>query len=694
MGVLFFAHVFGGLRSMPESPSYDLSDYPIPAISLINNVKIGIFRSTTGPGRFLFANPAMLQIFGYGSFAEFKKIEVIDLYISPSDRNAVLEEVMTGGSIRNRELPMKKMDGTPIWCSVTITAEYGDDRHIKWLDGVIEEVTSRKRMQEEQLGAIAELETRVRDRISDLVNNNALLMMEITERKRVEEKLREQKQFLEVLLDTIPSPVFYKDICGVYQGCNEAFEKYMGRRKEEVVGKTDYDLAPRELADKYSSMDHTLFESPDIRDFETSFTDAEGVRHDVIIIKAPYFKSDGNVGGIIGVMMDVTDRRKYEEERLKIDKLESLGVLAGGIAHDFNNIITGIMGNISLARMFIDTTHKAAKSLLAAEKASQRAAGLAHQLLTFAKGGVPIKKAIKLQEILKESVSFIMRGVNVQEVLEVPDSLHTVNADEGQISQAFGNIVLNGVQSMPDGGVLKIGGFNVFLGKKNHLGLPEGNYVRIDFEDQGCGIPAENLKKVFDPYFTTKEKGTGLGLSSAFSIMVRHGGYIDLHSILNIGTTFSCYLPACGDSVPAVEMESDTLITNPAVGGAVLVMDDDEMIREITSEILEYLGYNATLCARGEEVIELYRQAREAGHPFFAVIMDLTIPGGMGGKEAAQNILALDPEASLIVSSGYSNDPVLANYEEYGFCGVVIKPYQAIELYNVMDKIKRCHLTK
>ncbi len=552
-----------------------------------------------------------------------------------------------------------------------------------------ENADERNKLQEEQQSAIDELEMRVRERIADLEDANELLTAEIAERKRFEEKLREQYHFLEVLINAIPSPVFYKDAKGIYQGCNRAFEQYMGRSRGEIIGKSDYDMAPRELADKYHAMDQALFNNTGIEDHETYFVDADGKAHNVIIIKAAYHKTEGTIGGVIGIMLDVTDRRKLEEEQLKMEKLESLGVLAGGIAHDFNNILTGILGNISLARVFLDPSHKSHTQLEKAEKASQRAAELAHQLLTFAKGGVPIKKTVKLRDIVNESVSFILRGSNVHGVVDVPDSLHAVEADEGQISQAFGNIILNAVQAMPSGGNLNIHAENITLADKNGLSLKPGEYVKILFTDKGCGIPYGNRKKIFDPYFTTKSGGTGLGLSSTYSIIKRHDGNIDLYSVVGSGTTFTCYLPSTGETFSEQIADKETFAVGDPMGGSILVMDDEEMIRDIAREILEYLGYQATTCATGEEAVALYKAARESGTPFLAVIMDLTIQGGMGGKEAAQHILAIDPAARLIVSSGYSVDPVMAEYGNYGFSGAVVKPYEAMEIAQVLSAVAK-----
>jgi len=657
--------------------------------AVINNVNIGIFRSSPVTGRFLSANPAMPRIFGYDSVEELLGLAVIDLYLNAMDRKILLEEVKCSGSMKSRDIPMKKKDGTLIWCSATITAGYDEKGEIRWLDGVMEDITDRKKIQIEQQMAIEELEIRVRERLADLVDTNKLLTSEIAERKRFEEKLREQYQFLEVLINAIPSPVFYKDAAGIYQGCNGAFAQYMGMSREQIVRKSDYDIAPKELADKYRAIDRSLLANPGIQDYETSFLDADGMEHNVIIIKTAYLKNDGEIGGVIGIMVDVTDLRKLEEEQLKMEKLESLGLLAGGIAHDFNNIITGILGNISLARIFLDPLHRSSRHLEEAEKASQRAAELAHQLLTFARGGSPIKKRVTIRQIVDESVSFSLRGSNVEGIVEIPESLHAVQADEGQIRQAFGNIILNAMQAMPGGGTLKISAEDVTLNENNWLALCPGEYVKISFSDQGCGISEEDRKKIFDPYFTTKADGTGLGLSSTYSIIKRHGGCIDLHSVVGAGTTFTCYLPSNGETSPEHHPDEESFELVEHEGGSVLVMDDEEMIRSITVEMLEYLGYHASTCTNGEEAINLYKAANESGSPFFAVIMDLTIPGGMGGKEAAQKILEFDPDACLIVSSGYSVDPVMAHYGNYGFRGAIIKPFEAMEISNVLSNVRK-----
>ncbi|MBU5612969.1 ABC transporter substrate-binding protein [Geomonas azotofigens] len=396
---------------------------------------------------------------------------------------------------------------------------------------------------------------------------------------------------------------------------------------------------------------------------------------------------------LLVMVQDITEEKRLDRENKRIEaqmlnmqKLESLGVLAGGIAHDFNNILTGIVGNISFAQMVLEKEHKAKGPLGKAEKACQRAAELAGQLLTFARGGQPIKKVFSVKQLAGESLSLVLRGTNVKGRIEIADTLDIVEADEGQMNQAFNNIIINAVHAMPGGGTLTITGRNEVMAPQNRLGLAPGHYVRLDFRDEGCGIAEGDLKKIFDPYFTTKTSGTGLGLASTHSIVTRHGGVILADSTPGRGTTFTIYLPSLGQSAAELAKERDTGHV-PAGGGSVVVMDDEELIRDLTGAMLEQLGYTPTTCCEGSEAVELYRAARQKGERFDAVIMDLTIPGGMGGKEAARRILELDPAACLIVSSGYSNDPVMSEYREHGFCATLTKPYTVKEVARVLREV-------
>ncbi|MBJ6752466.1 ABC transporter substrate-binding protein [Geomonas anaerohicana] len=396
---------------------------------------------------------------------------------------------------------------------------------------------------------------------------------------------------------------------------------------------------------------------------------------------------------LLVMVQDITEEKRLDRENKRIEtqmlnmqKLESLGVLAGGIAHDFNNILTGIVGNISFAQMVLEKEHKAKGPLGKAEKACQRAAELAGQLLTFARGGQPIKKVFSVKQLAAESLSLVLRGTNVKGRIEIADSLDIVEADEGQMNQAFNNIIINAVHAMPGGGTLTIAGRNELMEPENRLGLAPGHYVRLDFKDEGCGISESDLKKIFDPYFTTKASGTGLGLASTHSIVTRHGGVILADSTPGRGTTFTIYLPSLGQSAAQLAREQESSHA-PAGGGSVVVMDDEELIRDLTGAMLEQLGYTPTTCCEGSEAVELYSAARQKGERYDAVIMDLTIPGGMGGKEAAQCILELDPQACLIVSSGYSNDPVMSEYRKHGFRATLSKPYTVKDVARVLREV-------
>jgi PAS domain S-box-containing protein len=381
------------------------------------------------------------------------------------------------------------------------------------------------------------------------------------------------------------------------------------------------------------------------------------------------------------------ERELLEQERLRAAKLESIGTLAGGIAHDFNNLLTGIMGNIGLARTYIKPSDRAFEMLDEAEKAAVRARDLTQQLLTFARGGKPVKDLIKIAELIKESATFALRGSNVRLELSLPGDLWSVEADEGQISQVINNLVINADEAMPAGGILRIGASNFVVKRAGALPLARGNYVRLDVKDMGVGISQEHLERIFEPYFTTKQKGSGLGLTTAYSIVTNHGGNIFAESTLNEGSAFHVYLPA---SKKAAKEEGKAAGEKPGqAGGKVLVMDDEEIIRKMLSNMLKLAGYEAELTGDGAEALERYAQTMKSGKPFDAVIMDLTVPGGMGGKEAIKKLLHLDPDARVIVSSGYATDPIMSEYKKYGFSAVIAKPYSVKQLEETLRGLSK-----
>jgi len=404
-----------------------------------------------------------------------------------------------------------------------------------------------------------------------------------------------------------------------------------------------------------------------------------------------YIRRDenGNITHYEGIVMDITDRMRIEEYKKKLEtqlqqaqKLESVGILAGGIAHDFNNILTTILGNVSLAKSEVTPENELFDLLSEAETASARAQTLTRQLLTFAKGGAPIKETASIKDILKESSSFVLRGSKSGCEFSTSEDLWPAEVDVGQMSQVINNIVINANQAMPKGGIIQVAAENLIIEDRHGLPVKPGRYIRISITDQGVGIAQKHLLNIFDPYFTTKYEGSGLGLATAYSIIKRHNGHITVESRLGVDTTFHIYLPASEKAVP--EKEEARRMKGR---GRILVMDDEAPLRKIFWRMLKNLGYESEFAKDGAEAIRMVKEAKEAEKPYDAVILDLTIPGGMGGKEAIKKLLEVDPEVKAIVSSGYSDDPVLSNFQKYGFKGMMPKPFTSQSLSKVLHEV-------
>jgi signal transduction histidine kinase/CheY-like chemotaxis protein len=411
----------------------------------------------------------------------------------------------------------------------------------------------------------------------------------------------------------------------------------------------------------------------------------DGTRRSIADSGAPIRDRESRIIGAVLVFRDVTEKNRLEEESMKLRKLESVGVLAGGIAHDFNNILTAILGNISLALTSTDPHDDIYELLTETEKASLRAKKLTQQLLIFAKGGEPVKKIAAIAEVIKDSAGFVLHGSKVRSDFALSEELWTVNIDTGQISQVVQNIIINADQAMPSGGVIAITGSNYRLEPGDLLPISPGNYVQIVIKDQGVGIPAAMLDKIFDPYFTTKQQGSGLGLAITYSIISKHDGYITVDSAIGQGTTFTIYLPASpGD--PETVKSQGVVSTLKTAQGRIMIMDDEEMVRSLVTKALSHIGYDVVSAEDGGEALQLYKEARAAGVPIDLIIMDLTIPGGIGGKDAVNDIHKIDPDVKVIVSSGYSNDPVMADFGEYGFCAALVKPFLMRELMGVVTQ--------
>ena len=385
------------------------------------------------------------------------------------------------------------------------------------------------------------------------------------------------------------------------------------------------------------------------------------------------------------LVKDIIEKERLEQEILKTRKLESVGILAGGIAHDFNNLLTSILGNISIALLDVhEQGLPISHTLESAEKAALRAKELSNQLLTFSKGGTPVKTTTSIKELLEESARFVLKGSNVNCAFNFANDLWPVDVDAGQINQVINNLIINASHAMPNGGTIDISCKNVTLEADKALKLKEGNYIRIDIRDHGIGISEENLLKIFDPYFTTKESGSGLGLATSYSIICKHEGKITCQSELGVGTTFTIYLKASTSEVQIKALGSNTPVKG---SGRILVMDDDALIQDVFQKTLSKLGYETVCVGNGKLAIEEYARSFEEDNPYDIVIMDLTIPGEMGGKEAIGILKEQFPQVKAVVSSGYSNDPVVGNYEQYGFVGYIKKPFQIRELSNFLSSI-------
>ena len=511
-------------------------------------------------------------------------------------------------------------------------------------------------------------------------------------RKKSEEVLFTEKERLAVTLRSIADGVIATDTAGRIVLFNRAAEKITGWKADEAVGRPlgEVYYVVREGARRQGSYagigdpgEGFLPAGSSINSLLVSRTGEEKIVND---IAAPILDSSSRIVGVVLVFTDITEDRRIDEEIQKAQRLESIGLLAGGIAHDFNNFLTIILGNISLAKKYFGETDDLYRLLSSAEKATLRSRDLTRQLLTFSKGGTPMKHIASINEVIDEPVRFAMAGSSIKCDIQVPDDLWPVEIDTGQMDQVIQNLIINATQAMPEGGSIRIRGENQILPADNPLCMPGGKYVRVQVEDEGKGIEPALLNKIFDPYFTTKNKGSGLGLTTAYSIVKQHEGFLFVDSEVERGSVFTIYLPASRETVlvPSSLEEKDL---RDGAGGRILLMDDDENIRKITRMLLENLGYRITTTADGAGALELYHRAREEGDPFDAVIMDLTVPGGMGGKECIKRLLVYDPGARAIVVSGYSNDPIMADYGKYGFRAVVPKPFKVHDLALTINRV-------
>ena len=509
-----------------------------------------------------------------------------------------------------------------------------------------------------------------------------LLVVDITERRLVEELLWRQAQ----VVDQIHDAVISADFAGYITSWNQSAERLFGQTAAAMLGKPFSILYPPDQPKIFGENLLDLLKEKGFYETELRLHHKSGNLFDGHLAISPLNDRHGKIIGIVAAVRDITERKIMENELMRTSKLESVGVLAGGIAHDFNNLLTAISGNIAMASLNADAITFVQERLAEAEKACLRAQNLTRQLLTFSKGEKPQKKLISLNDLLKTSASLMLRSSNVRRYVDLPADLWWVEGDEEQLNQVINNLLINADQAMPQGGAIHISAENVRVSGKFQVPLKTGKYVKIAIQDQGVGITPEHAAKVFDPFFTTKRRGTGLGLSTVYTIIKNHDGHITLESTPPEGSTFIIFLPASRKK-GALPKPQNLKISFGR--GKVLLMDDEDMILEVSSAMLKRLGYDVTVAQDGAEAVNYFRQAFQEGEPFDAVILDLTVPGGWGAKETIGDLQQINPQVKVIVSSGFTDDPLKTDFSHYGFCDFMPKPYNLSQLSAVMHAIMK-----
>ena len=512
---------------------------------------------------------------------------------------------------------------------------------------------------------------------------------DITGRIQAEASFSAEKERLAVTLRSIGDAVIATDPDGLIVLMNRVAEKITGWSQDQAIGKPLAEVlhvVDERTRQPQGNPVRKAIDSGILVEFPafSVLLAKDGTERIIADSCAPIRDRESKIIGAVMVFRDITEKRKLEDEVIKAQKFESIGLLAGGIAHDFNNILTAIIGSVSLAKVRAAKGNDVLDLLEELEKASMRAKDLTHQLLSFSKSGAPLKKVVSLEHILKDPAGFALRGSNVQCEFTLQPNLQTVEADEGQIGQVVQNLAINAREAMPNGGTIHIAAENVDIRDTSALPLKPGPYVKVSVRDEGTGIAEADLKKIFDPYFTTKQRGSGLGLTTTYSIVRKHDGHITVESRLGQGTTFIFYLPACGKPAAAPKQADVAPVSGK---GRILLMDDEATIRALGSRVLASSGYEVELAEEGADAVAKYKKALEGGRPFDLVILDLSVIRGMGGKEAIGKLREVHPEVKAIVSSGYSTDPVMSDYKTFGFSSLIAKPYSVRELTETIHRV-------
>ncbi len=514
-------------------------------------------------------------------------------------------------------------------------------------------------------------------------------LRDISDRKDIEHALVAEKDRLVTTLQSLEEGIITTDREGRITFFNPLAEQITEWSHQEAVTRPFQEIFRLMIETSKEEGEAALQFSPApsaLTDSNTPFQlmTKHGLQRTIAMRETPIRDHSGHLMGTVIMFHDTINRQRQEDEQQRISKLNSLGVLAGGLAHDFNNLLTTILGNVFVVKLRMIPQDPLAQNLEQAEHACLRAKELTQQLLTFAKGGAPIKTPVVLGDLLRKSAIFALSGSSISCHFDIPHDLSPLNADASQLRQVIQNITINARQAMPQSGHFSIHVENTTLHTRPNLptiSLPPGDYVKISFTDQGIGITEQELPNIFDPYFTTKPGASGLGLAAAHSIIQQHHGHISVHSERGEGSTFTVYLPS---SYPIVDIDPQDI---PKGRGRILVMDDEQSICRMVEDALTQFGYEVTTTRDGQTAIDVFSEAISRGKNFDAILLDLTIPGGMGGKEAIQHLRKLDPHLKALVTSGYSDDPILADFQTYGFQGILVKPYKIIDLAKTLESL-------
>jgi PAS domain S-box-containing protein len=654
-----------------------------------------IFFVIATDGTVLFTSPSLRSILGYGS-NDVAGDNIID-YIHEEDFKNVIRMYCASRHeepVFHIQCRIMHHDGEWRMFDARGKTVYDNFGRSMYVTVITRDITQTTEAEDKLKKDHSELEQRIADRTVALANANEQLKKEMENRNRQDSIILDSEKKYRNLVNTIDDIVLNIDPEGSILFVNPAVRKITGYSQEEIIGRNILELIHQDDVDAFlyslrqtrddNSGDHKKLIGTICEDNELRMIKKDGSSIWIEIRCRSVEDATGNIMGFRGIAHDITRRKQTEEELIRKSKIESLGILAAGIAHDFNNLLTAIIGNISLAKINISAGDENFKILTEAEKASTMAKELTQQLMAFSRGGFPEKKITAIQNLLMDTSYFVLRGSKITCDFHLADSLWDANIDRGQIGQVIHNIILNARQSMPEGGTITISAENIVVEQGSGLPMKAGKYIKISITDQGSGIPDEIISKIFDPYFSTKESGSGLGLAISYSIIKKHDGHISVQSKKGTGTTFIFYLPASRRKA-ALRLNKGQVKTTP--GNRILLMDDEKIILDLGGKLLGNLGYDVVAAINGNEAIELFKKAKEAGDPFKLVMLDLIIPGGSGADKAIEALKGIDPDVRVIVTSGYADDPVMLDYKKYGFSGALAKPFNMEELEQELTRV-------